>query len=417
MYEIKNGLKNQAVEYKKTEPVPSPPSLFQLPTLAAFVGQRGRGKTNAAVLLIQKHLQEGYFTRVFIISPTYHSNEVLHVLPVRKSDVFTDYYNTKVALKIIEEEINKEAHMHKQMNIYLKIFNKFQKHKQEGKSFMEETEKDRKYMVEMQTLIAAMQMEISFRAEYERNLTDADHYLIEHLTFLQLPVLDKEQPIFSDELNKIVTNPWPNFFPPYKMKHPVPILFIDDMSHSDIYSTSRANKLVHLCLRHRHVGDYAGYGLNIYFAVQTFKTGVPKALRANTQQFYIFWGVDEEVLDNMYIEFSALSDKNGFFRAYYQAVGLGTPNHDFLTVDKNALDFDFRFRKNFDIILDIPYKTNHDSGEEITIQTDERSQREDGSEDSSESHEDSDCSSVQEVRDYYPTKKRRKKRGQNKKYK
>lgn len=341
---IKRGLQNIEVPHKKTEPVPWDPSLFKLHTLASFVGDRGKGKTNAATNLMLRQIMEGYFTRVYFIAPTYDSNEVLHVIPVRPSDVYRDYQNAGAALQDITRKALQDIMLYKNQQVYSKLYKKFKEAKLKGEHYDDLSSKDRKYMEEMQNKIAKVYMNLQFRMEYNpEKISPADSYMAEHAEF---------PPPYGISEGEEDTE-WPHFIPPYQMKHPVPVIFIDDMSHSDIYGTSRTNPLVNLSLRHRHLGG-PGFGISIYFAVQTFKTGVPKALRTNCQQFFIFKGSDIGVLESMYEEFAGLCSREAFYALYEKAVGDDPQSHDFLTVDKNAPSADMIFRKNFDIILHPP---------------------------------------------------------------
>jgi hypothetical protein len=345
---ISNGLPNIEVKHEKTEPVPWDPALFKLHTLAAFVGSRGKGKTNAATNLILRQVRDGYFTRVFIISPTYDSNEVLHQIPVRPSDIYRDYTNAGAAITDITRKAVQDINLYKNRLIYSKHYHAFKVAKERGERYDDLSLKDRKYMEEMQNKIAKVYMNLQFRMEYNPDkISPADSFMAEHAEF--------PSPYdIGDDTNEDESE-WPRFIPPYHMKHPVPCIFIDDMSHSDIYGTGRSNPLVNLSLRHRHLGG-PGFGITIYFAVQTFKTGVPKALRTNCQQFFIFQGSDVSVMESMYEEFAGLCDEETFYNLYDRAVGEDPQSHDFLTVDKNASDVSMIFRKNFDIILHAPHR-------------------------------------------------------------
>jgi hypothetical protein len=84
---LKSGLKNARVPAKPKITPLHPPHLFPLHTLAAFIGARGSGKANAAILLAHEYVKAGSFNRVFIISPTFDSNAAFHVLPVEKKDI------------------------------------------------------------------------------------------------------------------------------------------------------------------------------------------------------------------------------------------------------------------------------------------------------------------------------------------
>ena len=149
------------------------------------------------------------------------------------------------------------------------------------------------------------------------------------------------------------------------MRRPVPLLFIDDCSHSPIYSPGRDNALVNLTLRHRHIGGQ-GYGVSIQFAVQTFKSGVPKALRQNTMQFLIFKSNDISNILDIYQEVGAFCTEEEFLRLYTLAI---QGKHDFLLIDLNAKDDARVFRRNWDTLLILPDRQPDPSEETTPHQT------------------------------------------------
>jgi hypothetical protein len=130
-----------------------------------------------------------------------------------------------------------------------------------------------------------------------------------------------------------------------ELPRPSPLLIIDDMSHSDLYTPSKKNSFINLCLRHRHLFKV---GLSIFMLVQTFKTGIPKCLRQNIQQFFLWPTHDMSQLESMYDEFANLCTKEDFMDMYKRATANA---HDFMTVDMNASNPLLRFRKCFDSIL------------------------------------------------------------------
>jgi hypothetical protein len=139
------------------------------------------------------------------------------------------------------------------------------------------------------------------------------------------------------------------FREPVPMMKPYPLIIIDDCSHSQIYSTSRSNPFVNLCLRHRHIGG-EGFGCSIFMLVQNFKTGVPKPIRQNLQQFFIWRTADRSQLEAMWDEFANLIDLDSFVRLYHMAVD--ADRHDFMTVDMNPVnEATGNFRRNFDTAL------------------------------------------------------------------
>ena len=101
---IELGLKNERVSAKKKWSPNHPPDLFPLHTLAAFIGSRGSGKTNACVLLAQRYCQFGSFNRIFLISPTYESNNVWKTLPIEPEDIYEDALQAQQALHSILEK-------------------------------------------------------------------------------------------------------------------------------------------------------------------------------------------------------------------------------------------------------------------------------------------------------------------------
>jgi hypothetical protein len=347
-FTLPNAIVNGEIKYEKTEPTRSPEDLFQLPTLASFVGERGKGKTHAATNLMKYHIENGYFTRIYCISPTYESNEVLHVLPIREEDIYTSYYKAGDAINDVVAKVKADVSTYKNHFVYKKKYKQFEQAKKNGMNYSDMQKKDRDYMEEMQTKIAKMYMDLQLRMEYlEDKISPADREMALKAEFpnvIQNPMVSAMNNPLMDVEN------WPVFMFPYEILKPAPVLFIDDMSHSDIYSTSRVNPLVNLCLRHRHLGG-AGFGVSIYFAVQTFKTGVPKALRNNCQQFFIFQGSDISVLESMYEEFAGLCSKDQFYELYEKAIGEDPASHHFLTVDKNASDYTRVFRRDFHEIL------------------------------------------------------------------
>ncbi len=117
------------------------------------------------------------------------------------------------------------------------------------------------------------------------------------------------------------------------------------MSHSDLYTPSKKNGFINLCLRHRHLFQV---GLSIFMLVQTFKTGIPKCLRQNIQQFFLWPTHDMSQLESMYDEFANMCTKEDFMEMFQRAT---SGSHNFMTIDMNAREPLLRFRKNFDTML------------------------------------------------------------------
>jgi hypothetical protein len=276
---IPGGLPKNMIECKKMRKCPHPPDLFKLHALMGFIGMRGSGKTLAMVNLTKKYLDCRCLNRVFIISPTYASNPVFHVLKAKDEDIYTNPQNTQDAIKSILEKTAQDAKVFDDFETYLNAYKKY---------------RDKK------------------------TLTVAEHTMLDNN----------------------------NFKKPVHIAVPKPVLLIDDISHSDIFSTSRANSFINLCLRHRHVNN--GKGITIMLAVQTFLTGLPKALRQNVTQLFIWPTKDLTQLESIYKEVANLVDKEKFMDLYFNATA---EKHSFLVIDNNCDHPVLQFRRNFDTIL------------------------------------------------------------------
>ena len=276
---VPNGLINGPVKCKKLKTPHHPDQLFKLHTLAAFIGMRGSGKTHAMVNLAKKYLDEGSFTRTFIISPTYESNPIFHVLHAQPEDIYTQLHNSNEAVASILKQCEKDGIDFDDYEVYMKAYCRWRVHK--------------KLSLEEQTML-------------ENN----------------------------------------NYEKPPEIPRPSPLLLIDDMSHSDIYSTSRQNPFINLCLRHRHINH--GKGISIFLAAQTFKSGIPLPLRQNIQQYFIWPTRDQTQLDSIYHEVANLIEEDVFKELYCKATN--NP-HSFLTIDNNPSHPSLQFRRSFDTFL------------------------------------------------------------------
>lgn len=281
---IPRGLTNEAIPVQNDAHAPKfPPNLFKLHTLAAFIGSRGSGKTNAAVLLAREYIRAGSFTRVFLIAPTYESNRIFDELGVSSDDIYQNIHNCQEALTDILGKIEADRAAYDAMLEYKKIWKRWRR---------------------KPSLCTPAELAV---------LEDLDHQ------------------------------------PPVHLPFPSPLIVIDDMSHSDIFSTARSNPFINLCLRHRHI--FGGTGVTLFMLLQNFRShgSIPKPLRENVQQWFLWRIRDINVLRTIHSEFANLLDFETFNNLYQAATG-GDP-HDFLTVDLNPTDKILQFRKNFDVVL------------------------------------------------------------------
>lgn len=111
-----------------------------------------------------------------------------------------------------------------------------------------------------------------------------------------------------------------------KAVRPCPILLLDDVSHSKVYSTSTKNPLTNLVLRSRHCGD--GLGLSVMLIAQTWTSGIPRAMRQQLTHACIFRTESAK-------EIKAIAEEVSSFIAYPDFLAI----FDELTKEKHAYMF------------------------------------------------------------------------------
>lgn len=318
--------------------VPYPEQYFKLPTLMAAVGPRGKGKTYSLSLWNQWMFDNLYFTRFYAIDPTYESNDCVKVVPLRPDDLYTDVNRSREALAEIVYKIMEEAAFYKEMTeVYPEKYAEYEEKNHNVSKMNQDTVR---YLREKMRILNSYYDHLEELQEQMEVKSKVIEYILQHRE--KSPYLQIEMIIGSqfDELH-----PW---FPrPPKLVRPCPLLFLDDLSHTELYSPSRSNPLNNLTLRHRHLGGQ-GYGVSIQFAVQTFKTGVTKALRENTQQFLLFDTRDQSVIESMYEGVGSHCTEEEFMKLYRHATA---DPHGFLLVDNSTNDKDRLFRKGWDTFL------------------------------------------------------------------
>lgn len=326
----------------------SPPQYFTLPTTMAAVGPRGRGKTYNLCLWNKWMFDNEYFTRFYCISPTYISNDPVKQIPTRQTDIFTNVANQVQDLLEIIQRVESDARWYQAITeTYTDYYNEYMSVNRD----LSRLEREKvTYLRGMQKEIDMFYEDVEMTLETMEVPNKSMQYILRNKPNSPNKTLESIVGTRYDDMH-----PW--FWPPPKMRKPVPLLFIDDCSHSPIYAPSRSNPLVNLTLRHRHIGGQ-GFGVSIQFAVQTFKTGVPKALRQNTMQFLIFKTNDMGTILDIYEELGAFVDKESFVHLYKKAM---QGDHDFLLIDTNAKKPERVFRRNWDTFLILPARTDNES--------------------------------------------------------
>tara|TARA_R110000824_G_scaffold209019_3_gene394849 strand:+ start:597 stop:1538 length:942 start_codon:yes stop_codon:yes gene_type:complete len=136
-----------------------------------------------------------------------------------------------------------------------------------------------------------------------------------------------------------------HFRPPLDIKWPQPGIFIDDMTHTELMANTINNKLSHLSLHHRHLD---GVGVSIFQAFQTFKSGMPRVVRANLGLIMLFPTCNMREIEEIYCEVSNNITFTTFKRLLFEAT---KRPHDFLLINKLADDPCKQFGINFDRVF------------------------------------------------------------------
>lgn len=87
-------------------PIEVPPGAPALPGVFGIVGARGQGKTHVTCQLIRKYVNFGSINRVFLISPTYATNEHLwRFCGIQPEDAYVNIDQAEAALKDVVRKI------------------------------------------------------------------------------------------------------------------------------------------------------------------------------------------------------------------------------------------------------------------------------------------------------------------------
>jgi len=223
--------------------VETPEHLPKLHQLLIANGKRGSGKSIAITNLIRMYKEElGSDSRVIVVSPTFGSNyKLLSELGIDRADVFEEP-DDDVPSKLLE------------------IAN------DERDSFLEFQHLNNYYNQFIKTIRGGF---------FDRS--KMDEYMLQYY------------------------NPLTNQFERPKPKHPcylkgkpcVLFTFFYDNQGSTLLSTNK--KMLQLCLRHRHLGQFpppvgGAVGMSLFISTQTFKSngGLNKAIRNNSTSIILF---------------------------------------------------------------------------------------------------------------------------------
>lgn len=280
----------------------TPPFCPKLHQNCLIVGPRGSGKTTACVNLCEMLP----FDRLFIISPTMHSNkELMSRLKIDDDDVYEDIDDISCIDKI-KEKIETEAKDLDQYRKNLKRYNTLMKHINSDSPV---------YRIPDDLLAAFFQ-----NGEFEKP-----------------------------------THKWNG-------RKPCMGLIIDDALGSAIF-TKGSRKLTNMCILHRHLGQLeegGALGCSLFFLVQSYKCqvgGISRAIRANATSLVLFKIKCIKQLEEIAEEVSGEVSPDTFKQIYANCFD-GYDKHTLLYIDLHPKpNHPSQFRRNFEDFIIAPEET------------------------------------------------------------
>jgi len=256
--------------------VKTPDDMPALHAVIVFCGRRGSGKSFGAISLVKHYMDAGSIDRVFIISPTIHSNKALIDLIKVADEDFYDEPN-KAALDDVLEKVEIEAQEYEEYHVKMKQYQKYLKYVKSGKGH-----------------------------------------------------------IRDDELTELWDGA--SIVPPkhkWDGRKPGLCLIIDDAQGSPLMMPKA--RLMNMIIKHRHHGTFkeepGALGITVIFCCQSLKAaggGLPRAIRGNCTGFALFRTKDEKELMDAAQECAGEVGIDTFFEVYDMAM---KEDHGFLYVD------------------------------------------------------------------------------------
>jgi hypothetical protein len=306
-------LKNFGIVTGNEPPAIHVPDLLpKLHGLFGFYGVRSSGKTCAMTTLLRKykeHFQKGI--RIFLVCPTYKSNQHMYEDLVDPDDIYEEA--TQESLSKILDKVEGESQLWLTWKQHTAIWKEYKK---QEKQFIAGKRKD----------------------------------------------VDEDLLFESVELGLVDCNQSPTY--KYgRCPHPIMVLVLDDCMSSTLFNqtTKVKNNMSNLCIKHRHI--HSRLGLTIFMALQSFKsqTGVLSRAIRNNLTMQCIWGFrDEKLLDAIHQEIGREISKEEFY-ALFDYATKGDP-HNFLCVEFGSKP---RFRKNLDEIISVEDISSQDGAESV----------------------------------------------------
>jgi len=223
----------------------------KLHTLSIVNGKRGGGKTVCTVNYLKKCRDEGLIDKVWVVTPTYHSNsEIWKICYLEESDCH------QPSVTILSEIVQEMEAIKKEWDDY--------------------------------------ESDMLLYAEFLKYMEDPAHKISEDKLLLFYEHGYNDEPYMEKphwRLAKEGEEPHPPRF----------AIVLDDCLNSDVMRKPTAG-LVNFCIRHRHV--CGGLGCSIFMLTQSYcsRGGVDRAIRENTTHLYLFRICDQNQIKKIFEE-------------------------------------------------------------------------------------------------------------------
>lgn len=306
------GKRKIILPQKNAFSIPTSEDFPKLHTLMVASGKRGGGKSVAVANFIREARDRGYFDRVWLVSPTYHSNkqiwDICYINASEKNTVEKEFPD------LIEPDSGAIKH----------VINLVESERKEWDEFLVKKKRYEEF--------------IRYALENASNLERAPWDVLRRYA----------------EYNFFVDGP-----PKWKYAKEQPprlAVIIDDCLGTQIFS-SPTEGLVNLCIKHRHVGK--GLGISMFILTQAYSSlgGLPRPIRENCTMLLLFEQTDVMMRKK---EFSEIGTRGLTEEKFYQMLDECTSEpYGFLTIDFNPKTESRRFSKNFHTYIQLSHTESH----------------------------------------------------------
>ena len=261
---------------------------IKLHTLMAIVAKRGGGKSQICCQKIRDLKAAGHVDRVFVISPTLHSNkDLIESMGVDIEDCFDTPSNDSIIE--IKHRIEQEGWEWEEYQRKLKEYHRLMK------------------LLKSNNTLSSLDPELLLRA-----LNDD---------------------FFEEPKSK------------YDGKYPKMFLVVDDCLGSALFSPR--STFVNFCMTHRHIGSI-GVSVIILAQVYCANGGIPRPVRENVTHLLIGKSKDSKTIEKIADEVAGDVNIADFLQAFSYAT---QDPYSFLMIDFAQKSPAHRFRKNFEELI------------------------------------------------------------------